>query len=67
MKNSLQKVKRKDNENSMKENVKRGCKSPKTGSEEEKNKGGIDLLIGMAVTFNLKGGLHLTRMAVPFL
>jgi hypothetical protein len=67
MRNPLQKVKREDNENSMKENVKRGCKSPKTGSEEEKYKGGIDLLIGMAVPFNLKGGLYLTWMAVPFL
>ena len=67
MKNPLQKVKRKDNENSVKENEKKSKNSPKRGLKDEKNKGGIDLLIGMAVPFNLKGGLYLARMAVPFL
>lgn len=44
-----QKVKTQDNGNSMKENEKEGCKSPQGGLKREKNRGGFDLLIGMAV------------------
>ncbi len=51
----------------MKENAKRGQKNRGTGLKGGKNREKIDLLIGMAVPFNLKGGLYLARMAVPFL
>ena len=51
----------------MKENAKRGQKSRGTGSKGEKNRSGIDLLIGMSSSFNLNGEPYLARMEVPFL
>ena len=52
----LQKVKRQDNENSMKEKAKEGCGCRKTGSREENQRQGMDTSIGMEPAFNKDGG-----------